>query len=60
MFFAFFSCRNQTAKEIENTGRINRVIGNGNPEIIEVDGHEYLYDYKGGMLHLESCQCKKH
>lgn len=29
-------------------------------QIIEVDGHEYLCNnVKGGIIHLESCPCKK-
>jgi hypothetical protein len=28
-------------------------------QIVEVDGHQYLCNYKGGMVHLESCPCKK-
>lgn len=27
--------------------------------IIEIDGHEYLYNARGGMIHLESCKCKE-
>ncbi len=27
--------------------------------IINADGHEYLSAYKGGMVHMESCPCKK-
>ena len=26
--------------------------------IIEVDGHQYLSRYHGGVTHLESCKCK--
>lgn len=26
--------------------------------IIEVDGHQYLSNYHGGVYHLESCPCK--
>lgn len=26
--------------------------------IIEVDGHQYLSQYEGGFVHLESCKCK--
>ena len=28
-------------------------------QIIEVDEHEYLVSIDGGMIHLESCRCKK-
>jgi hypothetical protein len=27
-------------------------------EIVEVDGHLYLANQKGGIVHLESCPCK--
>lgn len=26
--------------------------------IVEVDGHEYLVNYHGGIVHLETCPCK--
>lgn len=29
-----------------------------NLSIVEVDGHEYLVEYEGGIYHLESCPCK--
>jgi len=39
-----------------------KVIDNGpsftNVQIIEVDGHQYLYAIEGGLVHLESCPCK--
>jgi hypothetical protein len=27
-------------------------------EIIEVYGHQYLSNYQGGIVHMESCPCK--
>jgi hypothetical protein len=30
----------------------------GTHEILEVDGHQYLSNYHGGLVHLESCPCK--
>lgn len=32
---------------------------NGSYEIIKVDGHLYLNSYRGGLVHMESCPCKK-
>ncbi len=29
-------------------------------QIIEVDGHQYISRYSGGIVHLESCPCKKY
>jgi hypothetical protein len=28
-------------------------------QILEIDGHQYLANSGGGIVHLESCQCKK-
>jgi hypothetical protein len=43
--------------------RIKRVYqefgANGSYEIIEVDSHLYLNCYRGGIVHMESCPCKR-
>jgi hypothetical protein len=40
-------------KEIES-----KYIGNVSYTILEVDGHLYLSQFRGGIIHLESCPCK--
>jgi hypothetical protein len=52
-----------TQSEKVETTRIH-VVDNGSTwssfQIIEVDGHQYLCNtLKGGIVHLESCPCKK-
>ena len=48
-----------TNKE-EITTRIHVIEGTSftRYRILEVDGHEYLSGYEGGIVHLESCPCK--
>ena len=31
---------------------------NGSHEILEVEGHLYLSNYHGGIVHMGSCPCK--
>lgn len=52
--------------KIENN--VNRAIGNkrikyvgyyDNIMLYEIDGHSYAFYRYGGVIHLESCKCKK-
>jgi hypothetical protein len=51
----------KTEKPKKSESRIHVIDDSRNTlyEIIEVDGHEYLTSYHGGIIHLESCPCKK-
>jgi hypothetical protein len=46
---------------VEKPSRITTVTDCGlcSYRIINVDGHEYLTYDQGGIIHLESCPCKK-
>jgi hypothetical protein len=60
ILIAVSSCGNgDTEGATEHTRRIKVVEhqGLGNHAIIEIDGHEYLTNYHGGIIHLESCKC---
>jgi hypothetical protein len=59
------SCSNNSpykTENLENSSRIKiveKLYGSYSTLcIIEVDGHEYLSTYEGGIIHLESCKCK--
>ena len=45
----------------ESNERI-KLVDNGGQTLLyiyEVDGHEYIASSKGGIIHSESCPCKK-
>jgi hypothetical protein len=50
-------------KEVKTEGRIKIIedcnCSIDNYAIIEVDDHLYLSNLRGGLIHLESCPCKK-
>lgn len=53
---------NSTPKEEVREQRMKLIdenhLGQRTFYIIEVDGHQYLSQYYGGFIHLESCPCK--
>ena len=48
------------AEKVETPARIKVIesLAWTSYQILEVDGHEYLANNTGGMVHLESCPCK--
>jgi uncharacterized protein YcfL len=56
---AFVSCKSNS-DESEAPSRIHVIESSfaASTHIVEVDGHEYLVNYHGGIVHLESCPCK--
>jgi flagellar biogenesis protein FliO len=46
---------NPRIKLIEKT-----TIGRYNYQLVEVDSHQYLISGDGGIIHIESCNCKNH
>jgi hypothetical protein len=64
LIFIIISCSTSNEYAIKETSRIKVIdhlyFTSGHPSfyIIEVDGHEYLNTYDGGIVHLESCKCK--
>jgi hypothetical protein len=57
----FLNPQTTEAKEEKKSTRI-KIIDDGDAwhtyQILEVDGHQYLANSKGGFIHLESCPCK--
>jgi hypothetical protein len=57
------SCSSNPPKDAEGNelpSRIHVIEGSSMTlyQIVEVDGHEYISRYEGGITHLESCPCK--
>lgn len=54
------SCKNKNEYDKNDSKRIHQIEWHFSTSIyiIEVDGHEYLCNYHGGIIHLESCPCK--
>jgi hypothetical protein len=51
---------NSSTEKVERITASDVTILNGyRYSILHVDGHEYLSNSNGGMIHLESCPCKK-
>jgi hypothetical protein len=51
-------------RELKETSRIKEIESNYDVSvnttftILEVDGHLYLSQFRGGIIHMESCPCK--
>lgn len=45
-------CDSKNTQQVAHT--VNSVL-----TVVDVDGHKYLCSSKGGIVHLESCPCKK-
>jgi hypothetical protein len=54
------SCKADDKSDADEPKRIHTIESNfaTSTYIIEVDSHEYLVNYHGGIYHLESCPCK--
>lgn len=55
----FTACYRRASENTRINGKVNSVFDGVGFIIIEVDGHEYLTNHRGGIIHLESCSCKK-
>lgn len=42
-----------------NENRIEKIVEDISLNIYKIDDHEYAVSINGGIIHLESCQCKK-
>lgn len=66
---SLISCETETMKLQRIENNIEEVAGKKRIKFIgyyrglglyEIDGHSYAIYYEGGIVHLESCKCKKH
>lgn len=50
---------NKSEKKERIKSKDNVVLHGSRYVILDVDGHQYLCNSDGGMIHLESCSCKQ-
>lgn len=61
LLFVCFLAAMSGCDELENPKRHRETISVGGfkVRVFEYDGHFYLTRYRGGIIHSESCPCKK-